>query len=85
MSKDLPILSEGAVGDNPPGVPRAALEDGGAPAAFDPAGGSLDGYAPEPEEESGLNWRRYFAALLRYKWLIAVCTVLGGAGGRRGH
>jgi capsular exopolysaccharide synthesis family protein len=32
-------------------------------------------------EEGGLDWRRYVAALLRYKWLVAAVTVLGTAGG----
>jgi polysaccharide biosynthesis transport protein len=32
-------------------------------------------------EEAGLDWRRYIAALLRYKWLVAGITVVGTAAG----
>jgi capsular exopolysaccharide synthesis family protein len=34
-----------------------------------------------PGEEEGLDWRRYFAAIYRYKWLILLVTAAGtGAG-----
>ncbi len=36
--------------------------------------------AHEPGEE-GVHWRRYIAAVLRYKWLILAVTALGLAGG----
>jgi tyrosine-protein kinase Etk/Wzc len=32
------------------------------------------------EPEKGVDWRRYVAAALRYKWLVIVCTVLGTGG-----
>ena len=34
----------------------------------------------QPEEE-GTDWRRYVAAVMRYKWLIVLTTVLGLGGG----
>ena len=45
-----------------------------------PAGNPLDARAPQ-EEAGGGNLRRYLAAVLRYKWLIAVATALGLGGG----
>jgi capsular exopolysaccharide synthesis family protein len=33
------------------------------------------------EGAGGLDWKRYLAAVLRYKWVIAVVLVLGGLGG----
>ncbi len=35
----------------------------------------------QPPEEEGTDWRRYVAAVMRYKWLIVLATVLGLAGG----
>lgn len=40
--------------------------------------GTQGQYAPE---EEGLDWRRYVAALLRYKWLIIVLALLGAGAG----
>ncbi len=37
--------------------------------------------APYAEEEFGIDWGRYIAALRRYKWLILGLTVLGTVGG----
>lgn len=41
----------------------------------------LADYAAPVEDEPGLNWRRYVAALVRYKWLILAVTILGTAAG----
>ncbi len=46
-------------------------------------GPSLDGYALE-EEASGGDWRRYVAAVFRYKWLVLLITAVGIAGGLAG-
>jgi capsular exopolysaccharide synthesis family protein len=35
----------------------------------------------DPEEESGLDLSRMLAAVLRFKWVIVLTTILGGAGG----
>ncbi len=37
--------------------------------------------APYAEEEFGIDWGRYLAALRRYKWMILGLTVLGTVGG----
>ena len=34
-------------------------------------------FAPPSEEPTGIPWARYFAALRRYKWLIALTTFMG--------
>ena len=39
------------------------------------------GPPPAPPIEARTPWHRYLAALKRFKWLIAGCTVLGAAGG----
>ena len=40
--------------------------------------GTQGQYAPE---EEGVDWRRYVAALLRYKWLVLAFTLLGAGAG----
>ena len=41
----------------------------------------MRGFEPPIEDEEGVPWSRYIAALHRYKWLILLLTVLGtGAG-----
>src|SRR5256885_5434110 len=34
-----------------------------------------------PEYDSGLDWRRALSAVLRFKWLILLVTLLGSAAG----
>ena len=45
------------------------------------AAGAHDLGSFQPPEEQGTDYRRYLAALLRYKWLVALLTVVGVAGG----
>jgi tyrosine-protein kinase Etk/Wzc len=45
----------------------------------------LAGLAPHAEEELGIDWGRYIAALRRYKWMIIGLTVLGTMGGVFGN
>ena len=72
-------------GDNPPST-RAPYQEVPAQQALAPyqAGGMLPqrggmaGFEPPPsDEEAGVPWSRYLAALARYKWLILFLSVLG--------
>ncbi|HKI94207.1 MAG TPA: polysaccharide biosynthesis tyrosine autokinase [Gemmatimonadales bacterium] len=73
MSDNLPVEG-GRRADEDAGMPSV-------PSALSPLSTSLDGYAADDESEGGANWRRYVAAVLRYKWLVLTITVLGiGAG-----
>jgi capsular exopolysaccharide synthesis family protein len=42
---------------------------------------ALDGFAPPEQEAAGVNPKRLLAAVMRYKWLLLVLTIAGGAGG----
>lgn len=66
MSNQLPIPFNG-------GVPAHGAPGGHYPAGFDGAG--------EGGGSGDMGIRRYLGAILRYKWMILVITVLGTAGG----
>jgi len=69
----LPDLPEGA-GD--------ALTSSRSPAGPAPRDSWADvAHVLEPEEEEGVNWSRYLCAILRYKWLVVLGLLLGGAAG----
>lgn len=56
------------------------------PAPIEGAGTVLATPAPPPSymplgQEEGLNWRRIFAVMVRFKWLVGAFTLLGTAGG----
>jgi len=63
-----------------PGAPGASL-----PASLgqQPSGGRLGPHQSGGVlgEETGLDWRRLLTALRRYKWLVLLTTLLGGASG----
>ncbi|MHC4138101.1 MAG: Wzz/FepE/Etk N-terminal domain-containing protein, partial [Planctomycetota bacterium] len=40
------------------------------------SGEEIPGLAP-PSFSGGLDWPRYFAAVLRYRWLVAALTAIG--------
>ncbi len=69
MSENLPVGFETA-----PSSPDAS--EGHSPAAA----GWQDQQLRHGEER-GTDWRRYLAAILRYKWLIFLATLVGTAGG----
>ncbi|MGH7647663.1 MAG: GumC family protein [Gemmatimonadaceae bacterium] len=46
-----------------------------------PAQGWPPAWGASNVEEAGIPWGRYFAALRRYKWLIMILVVVGGAAG----
>jgi len=72
MSQILPPNGENpGNGGRLPGASRVEATDG-----FPPYGA----YSPSPPGEGGFPWRRYVAALLRYKWVIAVALALGVVG-----
>lgn len=48
------------------------------------SGGALAAPTSASAADAGgleIQWRRYLAAVLRYKWLVLVCAALGGGGG----
>ncbi|HEX9728988.1 MAG TPA: polysaccharide biosynthesis tyrosine autokinase [Gemmatimonadales bacterium] len=69
MSNDLPIPHQ--TNGAPAGVPAVAAS---IPRAFNPP-------PPGAHGSVGPGLKRYVAALLRYKWLIAVMSILGAAAG----
>ena len=72
MSDDLPVPSGGAL----PQEPQPYGSGGGY------QNGRNGGWEPEPPlAEQGVDWRRYLAAVWRYKWLVLLVTALGTAGG----
>ncbi|MGH7718247.1 MAG: GumC family protein [Gemmatimonadaceae bacterium] len=68
MSSNLPTLNQPA--DTPP---PTEYQEGGAPQAW-------QGYTAEPRD-SGVPWARYLSAIKRYKWLILLMLIAGGAVG----
>jgi len=70
MTGKVPALFSGTEVVAPPRevIPHLAGTEGPGPAAF-------------REEEPGINWGRYLAAVKRYRWLILLLTLLGTAGG----
>ena len=59
---------------NPPAPPNP-LE------APPPGPRSSGGFGNAPEAEGSINWRRYVAALRRYKWLMLLVSLVGGGAG----
>ena len=59
---------------NPPALPNP-LE------ALPPGPQSPSGLRDAPEAEGSINWRRYVAALWRYKWLMVLVSLAGGGVG----
>lgn len=83
---NLPVAANDGDGPTPALSP---YQDGSAQPGMAPdqAGGmssrrrDMGGFEPPIEDEEGVRWSRYLAALHRYKWLILLLTVLGtGAG-----
>lgn len=75
MPKELPVPTDGNHNGDliPPGIsPGAAV---GMPQQAGFPGGPME------EDEPSINWRRYLAAVFRYKLLVLALTVLGTAGG----
>ncbi len=54
-----------------------AHQEAGAPAAVREGEWAMGTQGQYAREEEGLDWRRYVAALLRYKWLVIVFALLG--------
>jgi capsular exopolysaccharide synthesis family protein len=67
-----PTPSTALTPSSPEGHAIASPQQWGPP--IDPRGGGGDGEKKTP-------WHRYLAALIRFKWLIASCFVLGAGGG----
>lgn len=63
-------------------LPARNSEVGSAPPAWpDPPAIAYDAVGSDPEEESGLDLGRLVAAVLRFKWLVVLTTILGAVGG----
>ncbi len=75
MSSNLPV--ERNSGEEH--APLMASGGAGALAGMQPGAMALDGFEPPEAPAAGMDVRRIIAALLRYKWLILMCTVAGGA------
>ncbi len=52
-----------------------------APAAAPPVGADMGFGQGFAQPETGVDWRRVWSAVARFKWLIAVVTILGTVGG----
>lgn len=69
----------------PPREPPALTGPAPARHAVEPYAGAgglgWPGDRTAPDEREGLDWRRYLAAIRRYKWFVLVIAVLGSAGG----
>jgi len=63
----------------PSNLPAERGQDPNFPAF--PAQGWPPAWGATNAEEAGIPWGRYFAALRRYKWLIALVVIVGGAAG----
>jgi capsular exopolysaccharide synthesis family protein len=69
MPNDLPARFD-------PALPRETPPGGGAAVHAEPARA-----AELPFEQPGVDWRRYLAAVWRYRWAVLAVVVLGTAGG----
>lgn len=74
MSSNLPI--ERNSGDD---HTLAGSNGAGAIAPYQPDAMGLEGFTPPEPAAGGMNVRRIISALMRYKWLILLSTVAGGA------
>ncbi len=69
----------------PTPLPSTALtpapQNGELPAPLQQWGPPIDPSQGQAAEEKKTPWHRYIAALIRFRWLIATCLLMGAAGG----